>query len=41
MGVIVETGLDGASYDYHIEGDVLYLQMDDEWVEYDKEERDD
>ena len=40
-GVIVETGLDGASYDYHIEGDVLYLQMDDEWVEYDKEDGDD
>ena len=40
-GVIVEAGPDGASYNYRIEDDVLYIQMDDEWVEYDKEERDD
>ena len=36
-----EAGPDGASYNYRIEDDVLYIQMDDEWVEYDKEERDD
>ena len=40
-GVIVETGQGGASYDYRIEDDVRYIHMDDEWVEYDKEERDD
>ena len=39
--VIVETGPGGASYNYRIEDDTLYIQMDDEWVEYDKEDRDD
>jgi len=38
--VIVETGSDGASYDYRIDDDTLYIDMDGEWVEYNEEDDD-
>ena len=37
--VIKETAAGGTSYNYHIEGDTLYLEMDEEQVEFDRKEK--
>lgn len=39
--VIKETGQNGASYSYRIDDETLYVDMDGEWVEFEKEYGDD
>lgn len=39
--VIKETGPDGAAYSYRIEDDTLYVDMNGEWVEFNKKDEDD
>ena len=40
-GILKEDKAGGKTYDYHFEGDTLYVDMDGEWVEFEREETDD